>query len=347
MLLRQSRHRRLHRDRTRIVSEHTTLIALPVKKRTGSSFVGRALAGLGAVLVALFLAQNAGLVRCPLNDVPAAEKAELRRLWNLEAQAHEADFALWAHQRDEHEAEARAWALEREEWVRQRAEWETERAEEERHRLEVMRRSQGVYWTEPAGDHRCHSYGTRTYTAYLRGIPEGLNWLEVCDNMPPVVVHGRELSKPDKCERNGRGEVEGVWYVDFDEPNCKPHWDNMHERGCVPARPGYIRYEARLNGIQDKDDWEMMCGTAPATIEHTHYNRPTHCENRVRLRLFSRVAKCSLCGMLGYVWRHGRYLGPPHLKLVVPLRRQLIVAAHLRLSLKCHCQILLHDFEPF
>ena len=191
------------------MSERTTLISVTtVKERTCSSSIGRVfLATLGAVLFSLFLAQNAGLVRCPLDDVPAAKKAELRKLWNFEAQAHEANLALWARERDEHEAEARDWAHEREEWVRQRAEWERERMEEERHRLEVKRRSQGVYWTEPAGDHHCHSYGTRTYTAYLRDIPQDLNWLEVCDNMPPVVIHGRELSKPDKCERN----VSAAW----------------------------------------------------------------------------------------------------------------------------------------
>ncbi|KAI0335638.1 hypothetical protein GY45DRAFT_816711 [Cubamyces sp. BRFM 1775] len=271
-------------DLVRTVTECTALLAGKAKKRTAScvsSPIGRVfLAAFGAVLFALFLAQNAGLARCPLNDVPAAEKAELRKLWNREAEVHAANLAMWAHERAEHEAETRDWTHEREEWAMQRAEWARERAEEERHRLEVRRRSQGVYWTEPAGDHRCHSWGTRTYTAYLKDVPGDLNWLEVCDNMPPVVIHGRELSKPDKCERNGRGEIQGAWYVDFDEPNCKPHWDYMKDLGCAPTRSGYLRYEARLNGIQDKDDWEMMCQTAPATIEHTHYDRPDHCENR-------------------------------------------------------------------
>lgn len=227
--------------------------------------------GLLTILVALFLAQNAGLVRCPLNDVSAAEKAELRRQWGVERETHRTESAQWIRERREHTAELRVWEHERvvhreerEDWLAQRKKdeeswrrqqgatrreeerrqqaardaferdrreeenqrqaardawkeegeaeerkrqelrdaFERERADEERHRLEVVRRSQGVYWTEPHEDWRCHAYGTRIYTSYLRDIPGDMNWLEVCDNMPPVVIHGREVSKPSKCERN-------------------------------------------------------------------------------------------------------------------------------------------------
>lgn len=295
--------------------------------------------GLLTIFLALFLAQNAGLVRCPLNDVPAAEKAALRRQWGLERDAHRTESTLWIRERKEHTAELRVWEHERvvhreerEDWLAQRKRdekawrqqqgaarreeenrqqaardafererqeeesqrqaardawkeegeaeerkrqelrdafererageehkrqevrdaFERERADEERHRLEVVRRSQGVYWTEPHGDWRCHAYGTRIYTSYLRDIPDGMNWLEVCDNMPPVVIHGREVSKPSKCERNvsrphrriygvtardlliswlqNKGEVIGVWYIDFDEPSCQPYWGNIADK---------------------------------------------------------------------------------------------------------------------
>lgn len=143
---------------------------------------------LAAIVLALFLAQNLGLIRCPLNDaVPAEEKAKLRRQWQR-------DMARWTREHDKYVAEQRTWEQER-------ATRRAEREEEEKHRLEVVRRSQGVYWTEPRAE-RCHTYGTRVYTANLRDVPGDLNWLEVCENMPPVTIHGRDISKPSKCERN-------------------------------------------------------------------------------------------------------------------------------------------------
>lgn len=142
---------------------------------------------LAVIVLALFLAQNLGLVRCPLDDVPAEEKAKLRRQWKR-------DLTKWTRERDRYVAEQRTWEQER-------ATRRAEREEEEKHRLEVVRRSQGVYWTEPRAE-RCHSYGIRVYSANLRDIPGDLNWLEVCENMPPVTIHGREISKPSKCEWN-------------------------------------------------------------------------------------------------------------------------------------------------
>ncbi|KAI9000850.1 hypothetical protein BD414DRAFT_472918 [Trametes punicea] len=231
-------------------------------------------------MFAVFLAQNFGLVRCPLNDMSAAEKAELRRQWRREVAAHQVEVDIWARERSEHAAETREWNNEREAFAREREEWQRQREEEERHRLEVKRRSQGVHWTEPSADAHCHSYGTRTYTAYLRDIPGDLNWLEVCDNMPPVVIHGRELSKPDKCERNGGGDVVGVWYVDFDEPNCRPYWERLYDKGCSAGQTGVRRFEARLDGIGKGDNWEMMCATTPATINGFYFAHPSSCENR-------------------------------------------------------------------
>lgn len=82
-------------------------------------------------------------------------------------------------------------------------EWKQQREEEERHRLEVRRRSEGVYWKELRGDPHCYAYGTRAYHAYLMDVPEDLSWREVCDNMPPVVINGRNVTwPPDECERN-------------------------------------------------------------------------------------------------------------------------------------------------
>ncbi|KAL1940033.1 hypothetical protein VTO73DRAFT_9368 [Trametes versicolor] len=311
--------------------------------------------GVLIILFALFIVQNAGLVRCPLNDAPAAEKEAIRRQWGRERNAHQAELAQWGREREEHTGELRAWEderaahraehkhwlseraeeeeawrrkrdawrkqqeqdrreeetrrqaireafqAERESWRRQReaeqqqrqvardefqAEregWRRQREEEERHRLEVVRRSQGVYWTEPRGDEHCHSFGTRAYSSYLKDIPGDLNWLEVCNNMPPVVIHGREMSSsPHKCERDKNGEVVCVWLVDFDEPACKPYWNEIIDKGCAPGRTGIQRLEARLDGIEYRDDWYRMCATTPAVIHFTPFESPTSCEDRGR-----------------------------------------------------------------
>ncbi|KAI0650391.1 hypothetical protein C8Q79DRAFT_943463 [Trametes meyenii] len=256
----------------------------------------RRLSSLGGIL----FAQNASLVRCPLNEIPAAEKAELRRQWTTERKAHQVELKTWAgehenharerdqwkHEQDVHQSERENWGkvrrdgerrreVERKEFERERERWKQQQEadglswrkrqearrleeqtmrdafeaeqvvwrrrqeEEAKHRLEVIRGGQGVYWTELHGDIRCHSYGTRTYTAYLRDLPSDLNWLEVCGSMPPVTIHGRELSKPFKFERTGDAEVIGVWYVDFDEPNCRPYWDKIYDRGCTPGGPRF------------------------------------------------------------------------------------------------------------
>ncbi|KAI9056520.1 hypothetical protein FKP32DRAFT_1616007 [Trametes sanguinea] len=263
---------------------------------------------IGAVFLVMSLAQNLGFVPCPLNDVPAAKKAQratpARRsdAWVRERAAHEAELGEWAEERKAHDEERedwhKQWEADRKARDTDKEEWRRQREQEELHRLEVLRRSQGVYWTEPSGDAHCHAYGTRTYIAYLRDIPSDLNGREVCDYMPPVVIHGRALSKPDKCERNERGEVVGVWYVDFDEPGCQPHWGWVQSKGCSPGQAGIERYEGRLDGIASGDDWQMMCDTTPATIIGTHFDHPSSCENRVRN---SQILSGHWSGMVG-IW---------------------------------------------
>ncbi|OJT08611.1 hypothetical protein TRAPUB_538, partial [Trametes pubescens] len=247
------------------------------------------------ILLPLFLAQNLGLVRCPLDDLPAEEKARLRRHWQRET-------AKWTRERGEHAAEVRTWEQQRSAYAREQRAWEQERGahavelrqwdqeraarreehrEEEEHRLEAVRRSQGVYWTEPApGD--CHTYGTRTYSANLKDIPKDLSWSEVCDNMPPVVIHGRNFSKPIKCERNFGGNVVGTWYINFDEPSCKPYWNDFSDLGCNLGHTGFQRFAARLDGMSKGADWNLMCSTTPATIHGAYFTQLTTCEDQGR-----------------------------------------------------------------
>ncbi|KAI0677376.1 hypothetical protein C8Q78DRAFT_1002523 [Trametes maxima] len=71
------------------------------------------IACVACILLVLLVTQNLGLVRCPLNDVSAQEKAELRQKW-----AHErANWALarerWVQDRAAHTREANEWRRQR------------------------------------------------------------------------------------------------------------------------------------------------------------------------------------------------------------------------------------------
>ena len=71
-----------------------------------------------------------------------------------------------------------------------------------------------MHWSEPwhSGGGTCRAYGTRAYSAHLLDIPEGLDWYEVCSDMP-IKFHGRWVDKPDWCQRgvSMMREVYGVF----------------------------------------------------------------------------------------------------------------------------------------
>jgi len=43
------------------------------------------------------------------------------------------------------------------------------------------------------------------------------------------------------------------------------------------------RYDARLENLRDKDNWEEMCSTTPADFAWHHFDHPDSCEDRVGL----------------------------------------------------------------
>ncbi|KAH9852159.1 hypothetical protein C2E23DRAFT_886029 [Lenzites betulinus] len=255
--------------------EYTPLRPAPNQERSHRyTLLLKCLAG---VLLAIFIAQNLGLMRCPVNDISAKDNAVLRRQWAAEEDAHRAEAAAWTRERAAHVDEVAGWQRDRDEHGRELEDWARQRAAEEAHRTELKRRSQGVYWTEPLGDAHCHAYGTRTYYSWLRDLPRDLNWLEVCFNMPPVVIHEHNFTDPDKCERNGRGETVGTWYVSG-EPTCVSRWGEFSDKGCVPGKPGHRRFVAPIEAVPRGSDIQMMCSTTPATVQGVAYGSPTACE---------------------------------------------------------------------
>lgn len=189
---------------------------------------------IATVLFAIVLAQNSGLWPTLADDIPASEKAVLRERWRLERQMwvvekgqwaleqgkHQEEVAMWERDRRARQEEREAFELEKEEWARQRweeekhreeereafeqekAEWARQRREEEKHRKEIEWRRRGAHWSEPwPGSSQCHGYGRRPYSANLLNLPEGVNYVEACMDMP-IKINGRWMDGPDKCEQD-------------------------------------------------------------------------------------------------------------------------------------------------
>lgn len=192
------------------------------------------------IIFSLLVLQNAGVLPTFADDIPASEKADIRRQWLREKNEHAIEVQRWEQERSNHSRELCLWDAEREGRVRDReswkkeveaerqewwrkataerqnwervrnaeraqhanelAEWERQRGEEERHRKEVMRRRQGVWWSDPWKNGGCYEAGKRSYSAHLYDIPGDLNWLEVCMDMPKK-IEGRIFDRPEKCER--------------------------------------------------------------------------------------------------------------------------------------------------
>ena len=54
-------------------------------------------------------------------------------------------------------------------------------------------------------------------------------------------------------------------------------------QGCTNPGSGMRRIEAQIVGIPNikEQNWRLLCGSTPMTWNHTTYNTPTHCDERV------------------------------------------------------------------
>ncbi|KAI0722805.1 hypothetical protein C8Q76DRAFT_720358 [Earliella scabrosa] len=257
----------------RSATESATLLNKPDEPRSAPRIRRILTATLGCLLLVLFLAQNLGLVPCPMDNVSAAEKRALRRQWKAEKTAHDADVRGWNQERAFHEKEVRGWEQQRAEWREEERQWERERLAEQRRRNEVERRRQGVWWSEPWKNRGCYEHGKQSYSAHLFDIPGDLNWLEVCMGMP-ITIEGRRFEQPDKCEHDN-GHVWATWYIE--DPQCTTYWNRLSHLGCSAGRTGFRRYSSRLMNLRHGDDWDKMCSTTAATIFSVQFDHPTIC----------------------------------------------------------------------
>ncbi|ESK87675.1 hypothetical protein Moror_1879 [Moniliophthora roreri MCA 2997] len=100
-------------------------------------------------------------------------------------------------------------------------------------------------WIDVTPSPNCSSIGTREYTGVLSLMPEGYHPYTACSSIP-VQIHHRTIMSPISCwsepfqyeeqtvDNEGnplmrnvtRTRTKARWLVDFNEPDCTPHWDS-------------------------------------------------------------------------------------------------------------------------
>ena len=65
----------------------------------------------------------------------------------------------------------------------------------------------------------------------LEGTPPEFDGLQMCKQVP-YTFFGREVRKPDWCERDGWGRVRGIWEIDFNVPECHPILKDYRDKVC-------------------------------------------------------------------------------------------------------------------
>jgi len=173
----------------------------------------------------------------------------------------------WEREYREHEAEMTRLKIERELWE---SDWEREKNERKKDLIGEGSKL-GLSW-ESAHGGRCVAFGKREYVARLDFEPR-----EACAELP-VDINGRAVQVPRICEERGwDDDVVAHWYVDR-EQGCMPRWGRVYDKGCVA--PGLHRWEARLWGLHNGEDWHAMCMSTPGDIGGRWYDKPTYCQNR-------------------------------------------------------------------
>jgi hypothetical protein len=206
---------------------------------------------LGGAWLAVSLLQNLCVLPVLLDDVPAAQKAAMRREWIVEQKEHEVLQQRWAHERALYEADANHWAEERLRWQseerqeelsrhEERKRWEEEKKREGLVREEVERWAQGYYWTEPFADRHCYAYGTRAYRSMMKEA-------DVCRNMP-MLIHGHTIERPETCERDV-----SAWNRAFPLESLTLDWNLYCRQTAIFGQPGLcglMNHRALLTGAR-------------------------------------------------------------------------------------------------
>ncbi|TFY69973.1 hypothetical protein EVJ58_g82 [Rhodofomes roseus] len=197
------------------------------------------------------------------------EQERERQKWD---QDHKREQQRWDQ---DHERERQRWDRDHQEehdrWMRERESRQQQWDEEADRFRSSEGNTLGLTWTQ-VESHHCVAHGTREYTARLTFDSD-----RACEQMP-VNVNGVIFtgSARQECKKDGSTLV-SRWYIDKNEASCKMYWGDLVEKGCSS---GKRRFEARLSGLSDGDDWMAMCSSTPMDIRGQHFDRPMQCEDR-------------------------------------------------------------------
>ncbi|KAK7446721.1 hypothetical protein VKT23_014416 [Stygiomarasmius scandens] len=131
-------------------------------------------------------------------------------------------------------------------------------------------------WKEVQAAEHCHAYSMKRYTAILSGIPEELDALKTCYEVP--LRFGSEVeAKPESCDRDDQNRIVGTWFMGT--PECEPILKDVVDYGCITSESGFKRIEGEVVNINERDNWYRMCTTVPYQYQGEIY-LPVQCENR-------------------------------------------------------------------
>ncbi|PBK59091.1 hypothetical protein ARMSODRAFT_945904 [Armillaria solidipes] len=129
----------------------------------------------------------------------------------------------------------------------------------------------GLSWTKLTASNRCLRYGTREYSALLRGVPNDEDGVQWCKE-EKITIHGIDFRKPTHCTIDVDNPVYGHWVVESNEPSCRTVWENFRDK------VGLSRIKAHMGNHQPPwDNWREMCSTTPADYGGHHFDRPYSC----------------------------------------------------------------------
>lgn len=82
-----------------------------------------------------------------------------------------------------------------------------DREEDRQHRGRM-----NLYWDTPVPAMQCARWGTQTYSARLWNVETGYSWVKACERTP-VVIHGKMIPHPDRCEDRVRRTLYYTIYI--------------------------------------------------------------------------------------------------------------------------------------
>ncbi|GJJ14032.1 hypothetical protein Clacol_008289 [Clathrus columnatus] len=134
-----------------------------------------------------------------------------------------------------------------------------------------QREAAGVTWGVPQPG-QCLQYAIQDYSTTLLHYEVDEYWNEACETTE-LTFNDQRMKTPNKCEiiRNVHNvlQVVGHWHIADHSSECTPYWISISNE----------MVSARLWNIKDSKQWDIMCNTAPLTLQNVS-RVPLSCENK-------------------------------------------------------------------